>query len=215
MNHFKHCGGGTLARRLQALMALATLAFALLPGSAQAIPAFNRQTGQNCVACHAGGQFPELTPYGRLFKVTGYTIGQRTVPISAMVLGSLSKVADTSKSADPAAEFQKEGKAIMATASLLLGGKLTDNIGAFAPAEDELHARAARRFHEFDVGIARIAEHMADARRFQILHHHFGYVHRIIPPFRNTVACVSATGMVFCVQKFHPLAGDVRVDLGC
>ena len=132
MNDFKRCCGATIARRLWALMALAVLAFALLPHSAQAIPAFNRQTGQNCVACHAGGQFPELTPYGRLFKLTGYTIGQRTVPISAMVLGSLSKVADTSKSADPAAEFQKEGKAIMATASLLLGGKLTDNIGAFA-----------------------------------------------------------------------------------
>jgi hypothetical protein len=34
----------------------------LTPVLAQAIPAFNRQTGQNCVACHAGGQFPELTP---------------------------------------------------------------------------------------------------------------------------------------------------------
>ena len=28
---------------------------------AHAIPAFNRQTGQNCVACHAGGQVPDLT----------------------------------------------------------------------------------------------------------------------------------------------------------
>ena len=59
---------------------------ALLPGPARAIPAVNRQTGQNCVACHAGGQFPELTPYGRLFKLTGYTIGQRAVPISAMAV---------------------------------------------------------------------------------------------------------------------------------
>ena len=49
-----------------------------------------------------------------------------------MVVASVSKVADTSKSADPAAEFQKEGGAILATASLLLGGKITDNIGAFA-----------------------------------------------------------------------------------
>jgi len=102
-----------------------------LPLDAAAIPAFNRQTGQNCVACHAGGQFPELTPYGSLFKLTGYTIGERTVPISAMALATYSKVADTSKTDDPAADFQKNGKAILATASLLAGGKVTDNIGGF------------------------------------------------------------------------------------
>ena len=111
---------------------VALLLTTLLPDSAQAIPAFNRQTGQNCVACHAGGQFPELTPYGRLFKLTGYTIGQRGLPISAMAVVSVSKVANTAKSDDPAADFQKDGKPILATASLLLSGKVTDNIGAFA-----------------------------------------------------------------------------------
>jgi hypothetical protein len=99
---------------------------------ANAIPLFARQTGQNCVACHAGGQFPELTPYGRLFKLTGYTIGQRTPPVSAMGVVSYSRVSDTSKSVDPATDFSKNGDPIFATASLFLGGKITDNIGAFA-----------------------------------------------------------------------------------
>ncbi len=112
---------------LAAAIALATL----LPKPAAAIPLFNRQTGQNCVACHAGGQFPELTPYGRLFKMTGYTLGGRTIPFSLMATGSLSHVANTSKSDDPAADFQKNDKPILATASAFLGGKLTDNIGAF------------------------------------------------------------------------------------
>jgi hypothetical protein len=103
----------------------------LLPRDADAIPAFNRQTGQNCVACHAGGQFPELTPYGRLFKMTGYTIGERTVPVSGMAVVSYSKVANTAKSDDPAADFQKNGNVILDTASLLVGGKVTDNIGGF------------------------------------------------------------------------------------
>ena len=119
-------------RPLQALLVMTTLILALLPMGAQAIPAFNRQTGQNCIACHAGGQFPELTPYGRLFKLTGYTIGERTLPISAMAVASLSRVADTNKSDDPAGDFQKNNRVILATASLLLGGKVTDNIGAFA-----------------------------------------------------------------------------------
>src|SRR5664279_6662863 len=93
----------------RALLGVAALWLAVLSGSAQAIPAFNRQTGQNCVACHAGGQFPELTPYGRLFKLTGYTIGQRTIPISGMAVASVSKVANTSKSDNPSADFQKNG----------------------------------------------------------------------------------------------------------
>ena len=123
------CGPARAGWTLAVLAALTPLA--LLPGPAQAIPAFNRQTGQNCVACHAGGQFPELTPYGRMFKLTGYTIGQRALPISAMAVASVSKVANTAKSDDPAGDFDKNGKLILAGASLLLGGKITDNFGAF------------------------------------------------------------------------------------
>ena len=43
-------------------------------GQANAVPSFARQTGQECIACHVS--FPELTPYGRYFKLTGYTIGK-------------------------------------------------------------------------------------------------------------------------------------------
>jgi len=112
--------------------AIALLLTSVWPGAADALPLFARQTGQNCVACHTGGQFPELTPYGRMFKLTGYTIGERTTPLSAMVLASSSRVANTSKSDDPASDFQKNGEALVATASVFLGGKVTDNIGAFA-----------------------------------------------------------------------------------
>ncbi|OYV39319.1 MAG: hypothetical protein B7Z80_07590 [Rhodospirillales bacterium 20-64-7] len=40
---------------------------------AQAIPAFAAQTGEPCSACHIG--FPQLTPYGREFKMEGYVAG--------------------------------------------------------------------------------------------------------------------------------------------
>ena len=130
-------------------LAWLTLVVAVLPASVQAIPAFNRQTGQNCVACHAGGQFPELTPYGRLFKLTGYTIGERGIPISAMAVFSLSKVRNTAKSDNRAADFQKDGNPIFANASLLLGGKVTDNIGAFAQVTYDNYATqsADGKFH--------------------------------------------------------------------
>ena len=98
---------------------LATLA----PTSSRALPTFNRQTGQNCQACHAGGQYPELTPYGRLFKLTGYTLGARTLPFSGMAVASDSKVNNTSKSDDPKADFQKNNSPIFTGASAFAAGE--------------------------------------------------------------------------------------------
>src|ERR1700674_4421465 len=40
---------------------------------AQALPSFARQTGQPCGTCHT--DFPGLTPFGRRFKLAGYTTG--------------------------------------------------------------------------------------------------------------------------------------------
>jgi hypothetical protein len=110
-----------------AAMALAAL---LLPlTSAHAVPSFARQTGQNCVACHAGGQFPELTAYGRIFKLTGYTIGKRAFPISAMGVASYNKTKNTAD-LDPAI-FPKDGNLIFSTGSVFLAGKIADNFGGF------------------------------------------------------------------------------------
>ncbi|MFI5245032.1 MAG: hypothetical protein ACHQQR_07385, partial [Gemmatimonadales bacterium] len=36
------------------------------------IPSFSRQTKLACSMCHTG--FPQLTPFGRLFKLNGYTL---------------------------------------------------------------------------------------------------------------------------------------------
>lgn len=113
------------------LMAAATI---LLPLDAQAVPSFARQTGQNCVACHAGGQFPELTPYGRMFKLTGYTIGERTMPLSVMGVVGAAHVADTTTPPgnDPNVAFYKNNKPVFAVGSVFVAGKITDNIGAFS-----------------------------------------------------------------------------------
>ena len=42
------------------------------PPMASAVPSFARQTGQPCATCHTA--FPELTPFGRRFKLNGYTL---------------------------------------------------------------------------------------------------------------------------------------------
>jgi hypothetical protein len=41
--------------------------------AAKALPSYARQTGQPCGTCHT--DFAGLTPYGRLFKIQGYTAG--------------------------------------------------------------------------------------------------------------------------------------------
>lgn len=55
---------------------LATISAALFVIASQpaaALPSFARQTGQPCGTCHT--DYPGLTPYGRLFKLNGYTAG--------------------------------------------------------------------------------------------------------------------------------------------
>src|ERR1700752_2237791 len=83
-----HCIWRTIARRvLVAAGVAALLAGFLVIGfapSAQALPSFARQTGQPCGTCHT--DFPALTPYGRRFKLLGYTTGGgefRTTPFSS------------------------------------------------------------------------------------------------------------------------------------
>lgn len=52
---------------------LLTILGATLSPPGRALPSFARQTGQPCGTCHT--DFPGLTPYGRLFKLNGYTAG--------------------------------------------------------------------------------------------------------------------------------------------
>jgi len=67
----------------------------LISPRANAVPSFARQTGQSCSACHTQSFGPNLTPFGREFKLGGYTMGggkgiDAKVPaLSAMIEGSL------------------------------------------------------------------------------------------------------------------------------
>ncbi len=119
---------------LGTLAALAVLGVWSSPS--YAIPAFARQTGQNCLACHAGGQFPELTPYGRLFKLTGYTMGSRTIPLSGMAVIDYTDVRNTKDSlgVKDTGTFPKQKQALFDFGSIFLAGKITDNLGLFAQA---------------------------------------------------------------------------------
>src|SRR5579871_6608862 len=120
----------TLSRRLVGWLLLFTVLQICRMVSASAIPIFARQTGQSCVACHAGGQFPELTPYGRMFKLNGYTFGERTVPIAVMATVDMTKTR-VNHDASGNVISPKDGFPIFDAASIFLAGKITDRIGAF------------------------------------------------------------------------------------
>lgn len=100
------------------------------------IPSFSRQTGLACSACHTA--FPQLTPFGRLFKLNGYTLtGLQTIeakqalklavipPLSVMVQSSLTHLA----SALPGA--QNDNVDFPQELSLFVGEAITPRIGTF------------------------------------------------------------------------------------
>jgi hypothetical protein len=102
-------------------------------GPAQALPSYARQTGQQCAACHNG--FPELTPYGRLFKLNGYTFtgGTSNIPPLAMMA-----VPNFTHVAEPVPGGLAPGfganNDVAFTGSLFYGGKIFDHLGAFVQA---------------------------------------------------------------------------------
>lgn len=75
------------------IAALITLmGLVMVSSSAEALPSFARQTGQPCGTCHT--DFPALTPFGRRFKMLGYTTGGGkfpTTPFSAFLFSDDSR----------------------------------------------------------------------------------------------------------------------------
>ncbi len=116
-------------------LALAALVLAVMSavgtGPAQAVPLYARQTGQQCAACHNG--FPELTPYGRLFKLNGYTFrgGDADLPpLAAMGVVSFTHT-DQPQPGGPAPHYAANDNPALELGSIFYGGAITSNIGAF------------------------------------------------------------------------------------
>ena len=65
----------TAITKLVCAVSLLVVGICVAP-DADALPSYARQTGQRCAACHVGGNWPQLTPWGRFFKLAGYTAGK-------------------------------------------------------------------------------------------------------------------------------------------
>jgi len=112
--------------------------------SARRTPTFARQTRLSCAVCHLGG-FPQLSRFGRLFKLNGYTMSNlagvpeqtdstnrptmalSSIPgLSTMAIASATSLAKALPgTADTRAEFPQQF-------SLLFGGEISRHLGALA-----------------------------------------------------------------------------------
>lgn len=99
-----------------------------------ALPSFAQQTGQPCSTCHVGAYGPQLTPFGRSFKLGGYTLAapdSNSIPLAAMLVASYTHTkADQPGNAGP--HDGRNDNFSVQEASLFLAGRLSDHIGAFA-----------------------------------------------------------------------------------
>ena len=120
-------------RWLRLILLLSTLGAS---SAALAVPSYSRQTQMPCTACHVGGFGPELTPFGRQFKLLGYTMKTGNginIPLSAMLVESFTHTRKAQTEA-PAKGFDNNNNAELQQASVFLAGRLSEHMGVFAQA---------------------------------------------------------------------------------
>jgi hypothetical protein len=100
---------------------------------ARAVPAFAVQTGQQCQTCHVGGFGPQLTPFGRTFKLNGYTLRTKafTLPFAAAAAASYVRTAKAPRQ-PPAPGFKSNDNLTVDQVNLFLAGGLGPHLGGFA-----------------------------------------------------------------------------------
>jgi hypothetical protein len=128
--------------KVSAACAFAVALFGLLAGHALAVPAFAVQTGEPCAACHVGGFGPQLTAFGRDFKLKGYTPRSNSfnVPLSAMAVASYMRTAEGQSPPTPG--FTGNDNFALDQISLFFAGGVLGHFGAFIQATYDGVARA-------------------------------------------------------------------------
>jgi len=120
------------------ILAICAAVLSVVATPAHAVPAFAGQTGQPCSACHVGSFGPELTQYGRLFKISGYTLQGGTgtlahLPLALFVQSSFTSTAK-GQGGPAAADFNANNNFAVDQVSLFLAGRVTSYAGAFIQA---------------------------------------------------------------------------------
>ena len=96
-----------------------------------------RQTGMQCAGCHT--VFPELTPFGRQFKLRGFSMSTPKaddapfydkIPISGLLQVSRTATKNTSTDGATPDSFPRDRGTIIQAGGIYYGGKITEKSGA-------------------------------------------------------------------------------------
>lgn len=121
----------SIFRLAAANAAVALMFLALTSAPALAVPSFAEQTGQPCTACHVGGFGPQLTPFGRTFKLEGYTMragDSFSLPVSAMAVASY---IHTNEDQEPPPHYSANDNLALDQVSLFVAGGIGEHVGGF------------------------------------------------------------------------------------
>jgi hypothetical protein len=117
------------------------IATGALAPEARAIPSFARQTKMPCSTCHT--QFPELTEFGRMFKLNGYTLsaiekieaadsaGRQELSLNLMPIVSIMAQASFTELRKAVGGSPNGMVLLPDQLSVFLAGAITPKIGAF------------------------------------------------------------------------------------
>lgn len=117
-----------------------SLFFAMIYGAfggvALAVPDFASQTGEPCTRCHIGAFGPQLTPFGRAFKIGGYTQGggeglAAKIPLSVMIQSSFTNTRSAVPDGAQAHHYATNNNFSLDQISVFVAGRVSDHTGGF------------------------------------------------------------------------------------
>jgi len=123
--------------KTRSIGAIVAVLMMLAVSPAEAVPSMERQMGVECATCHT--VFPELTPFGRQFKLRGFSMSApksddapilSKIPVSASLQLSRTATKNTSTQGATNDNFPRDRETFVQTAALYYGGKITDQSGA-------------------------------------------------------------------------------------
>ena len=134
-----------MAARIRWVVLQCSVVWLLTNQAAWAVPSFARQTGLSCDVCHT--TYPELTPFGRIFKLNGYTLtglsqiespGGKALkinavpPLSAMIQIAVTHMAKTEPpQGAPPAPVQNNSVEFPQQLSFFFAGEISPHMGSF------------------------------------------------------------------------------------
>ena len=113
------------------------LSISVFVSNAIALPAFARQMGVSCSACHSQSGYPALNRFGRSFKASGYTMVGTQTTIGDSDKDKFMSLTDTlnmSLMANFGIATSNSSPAVLNIpneASVFIGGRIADGVGTF------------------------------------------------------------------------------------